>query len=243
MSHRLFQFVSFIGCLGFLLSACGNQSADKMALDALNLNDTTRWVLLQDLPISAQQRLVIAKSNDSSDCHMCKPKVAFVLMSRQASSESWSVADVKKDVSLLGSWGKVPEFEILRSGNNAFAACQSSYASQGIEESQIGVFNVVPCTLGSIALHYNYISSSETVLSEPIAQQSFENLPKIKTYWPSVTTKTMNWELDSASSILRIYSTANSTKLIHPTIDTMTWTKDLPPESVSFQFRDCRWVK
>ncbi len=214
-----------------------------MALDALNLNDTTRWVLLQDLPISAQQRLVIAKSNDSTDCHMCSPKVAFVLMSRQASSESWSVADVKKDVSLLGSWGTVPEFEILRSGNNAFAACQSSYASQGIEESQIGVFNVVPCMLGSIALHYNYISSSETVLSEPIAQQSFENLPRVNAYWPSVTTKTMNWELDSASSNLRIYSTANSRKLIHPTIDTMTWTNDLPPESVSFQFKDCRWVK
>jgi hypothetical protein len=243
MSHRLFQFVSFIGCLGFLLSACGNQSADKMALDALNLNDTTRWVLLQDLPISAQQRLVIAKSNDSTDCHMCRPKVAFVLMSQQTSPESWEVTNFKKDVSLLGSWGKVPEFEILRSGNNAFAAFQSSYRSQGIEESQIGVFNVIPCMLGSIALHYNYISSSETVLSEPIAQQSFENLPKINAFWPSVTTKTMNLELDSASSILRIYSTANSSALIHPTIDTMTWTKDLPPESVSFQFRDCRWVK
>jgi hypothetical protein len=243
MSHRLFQFVNLISCLGFLLSACSNQSADKMALDALNLNDTTQWILLQDLPISAQQRLVIAQSNDSTDCHMCSPKVAFVLMTQQASSESWSVASVKKDVSLLGSWGKVPEFEILRSGNNAFAACQSSYTSQGIEESQIGVFNVVPCMLGSIALHYNYISSSETVLSEPIAQQSFENLPKIKTYWPSVTTKKMNWGLDSSNSALRIYSTAKNTTLIHPTTETLTWTKELTPESVSFQFKDCRWVK
>jgi len=243
MSHRLFQFVNLIGCLGFLLSACGNQSADKMALDALNLNDTTRWVLLQDLPISAQQRLVIAKSNDSSDCHMCRPKVAFVLMSQQTSSESWEVTNFKKDVSLLGSWGKVPLFEILRSGNNAFAACQSSYASQGIEESQIGVFNVFPCALGSIALHYNYISSSETVLSEPIAQQSFKNLPKINAFWPSVTTKSMSWELDSVRSALRIYSTAKSTKLIHPTVDTLTWTKELAPESVRFQFKDCRWVK
>lgn len=243
MSQRLFQFVSLVCCLGIVLSACGNQTADKMALDALNLNDSTQWVLLQDLPINPHQRLVIAQSNDTTDCHMCSPKVAFALMSQQASSESWSLTGFKKDVSLLGSWGKVPKFEILRSGNSAFAACQSSYRSQGIEESQIGVFNLFPCALGSIALHYNYISSSETVLSEPIAQQSFENLPKINAYWPSVTTKSMNWELDSVRSALRIYSTHKSTELIHPTIDTLTWTKELAPESVSFQFKDCRWVK
>ena len=63
-----------------------------------------------------------------NDCHMCPGKL--VLQKNNLS-----------DTLILGSWGKLPNYELIKSGNKEYLFVESNYLSRGIVESSIMLFS------------------------------------------------------------------------------------------------------
>ena len=63
-----------------------------------------------------------------NDCHMCPGKLVV-----QKNNLS--------DTLILGSWGKLPNYELIKSGNKEYLFVESNYLSGGIVESSIMLFS------------------------------------------------------------------------------------------------------
>ena len=63
-----------------------------------------------------------------NDCHMCPGKLVV-----QKNNLS--------DTLILGSWGRFPNYELIKSGNKEYLFVESNYLSAGVVESSIMLFS------------------------------------------------------------------------------------------------------
>jgi len=63
-----------------------------------------------------------------NECHMCPGKLVV-----QKNNLS--------DTLILGSWGRLPKYELIKSGNKEYLIIESNYLSGGIVESNIMLFS------------------------------------------------------------------------------------------------------
>jgi hypothetical protein len=85
-----------------------------------------------------------------NDCHMCPGKLVV-----QKNNLS--------DTLILGSWGRLPNYKLIKSGNKEYLFVESNYLSGGIVESSIMIFSTDETnflenifTQGFLSIEYKY---------------------------------------------------------------------------------------
>ena len=85
-------------------------------------------LILFCLPIIVFAQINLEEITLQNNCHMCPGKLVV-----QKNNLS--------DTLILGSWGKIPNYELIKSGNKEYLFVESNYFSGGILESTIMLFS------------------------------------------------------------------------------------------------------
>ena len=84
--------------------------------------------ILLCLPMIGFAQINLKEIAVQNDCHMCPGKLVVKKNSLS-------------DTLILGSWGKLPNYELIKSGNKEYLFVESNYLSGGIVESSIMLFS------------------------------------------------------------------------------------------------------
>jgi len=85
-------------------------------------------LILLCFPIIGFGQINLKEIAVQNDCHMCPGKLVV-----QKNNLS--------DTLILGSWGRFPNYELIKSGNKEYLFVESNYLSGGIVESSIMLFS------------------------------------------------------------------------------------------------------
>ena len=109
-----------------------------------------------------------------NDCHMCPGKLVV-----QKNNLS--------DTLILGSWGRFPNYELIKSGNKEYLFVESNYLSGGIVESNVMLFSTDETnflenifTLGFLSNEYKYTSDKNNSFEQII--RDFKHIEIIDNY-------------------------------------------------------------
>ena len=109
-----------------------------------------------------------------NDCHMCPGKLVV-----QKNNLS--------DTLILGSWGKLPKYELIKSRNKEYLFVESNYLSGGIVESNVMLFSTDETnflenifTLGFLSNEYKYTRDKNNSFEQII--RDFKHIEIIDNY-------------------------------------------------------------
>ncbi|MBM3454353.1 MAG: hypothetical protein FJX80_04305 [Bacteroidetes bacterium] len=227
-----------------LLAACSQKEkgAVDAALISLNENDTLNWVENElSFYLDSIRVVVLAQTEDTSDCHMCGPDAALVLLERTKVGAAWEVKKIKKHIPVISQWGKLPKFELVRLKDRNVLLSEFGFGNQGNFQSNIVLFDLDYCDFGEPAFRYAYQSRIESYMDEQSAQSYSKHLPQINTSWPFTYDLDMIFQFDAETEDLTITSRNRELKFIHPKDDRQTWIVKLPLITEHFRPMLCTW--
>jgi hypothetical protein len=227
-----------------LFAACSQKEkgAVDIALFGLNENDTLNWDVRESaFYLDSARVVVLAQTDDSSDCHLCGPDAALVLLERTKVGAAWEVKKIKKHISVVSQWGKLPKFELIKLKNRNVLLSEFGFGNQGNYQSNIILFDLGYCDFGEPAFSYAYQSRIDSYMDEQSAQSYSKQLPQINKSWPFTYDLDIIPQFDAETENLTITSRNREVKFIHPNDDRQTWTVKLPLITEHFRPMLCTW--
>lgn len=227
-----------------LLAACSQK--EERVVDAarisLNENDTLNWVVRElAFYLDSTRVVVLAQTGDTSDCHMCGPAAALVLLERTQVGAGWAVKKIKKHIPVVSQWGKLPKFKLVMLKGRNVLLSEFGFGNQGNYQSNIVLFDLDHCEFGELAFSYAYQSRIDSYMDELSARSYFKHLPQINRLWPFTFDLDMVVQIDSETDDLTIKSRNRELKFIHPNDDRQTWIVKLPQITEHFRPMLCTW--
>ena len=138
-----------------------NPTFEEVSTNYLNSLDTITWEFYQAWELDNGNKVVLSKSKYHGFCHACGPKLSLTLLSKDTLNNTWKVTAHRFELDVLTSWGKVPQFNFVKTKDRSLLTVNYGYGNNGSESRTMKFFDLDYCSFASPTFIYNYQSQEE----------------------------------------------------------------------------------